>query len=51
MSARFAHPNVLPTLGYAEINGQLAIISPWMRNGNVVQYTKLHPEADRVQLV
>ena len=51
ISARFAHPNVLPTLGIALTMDSLAIISPWMRNGNIFEYLNRNPSADRLRLV
>ena len=51
ISTRFAHPNILPTLGTARIKNSLAIISPWMRNGNISEYLNRHPTADRLRLV
>ncbi|KAF9256483.1 kinase-like protein, partial [Marasmius fiardii PR-910] len=42
------HPNVLPFLGiyYLENDQQLCLISPWMENGNLVQYVKSTPRTD-----
>lgn len=51
ISARFAHPNVLPTLGIARMLDSVAVVSPWMRNGNVSDYLSRNPTADRLQLV
>lgn len=30
---------------------QLCMVSPWMDNGNVLDYTKKNPEANRLKLV
>ncbi|KAF8322279.1 kinase-like protein [Clavulina sp. PMI_390] len=51
ISSRFAHPNVLPTLGIAFIDDSLAILSPWMRNGNIMDYLERNPSADRLHMV
>ncbi|KAF8593357.1 kinase-like protein, partial [Ceratobasidium sp. AG-I] len=45
--SRFKHKNVVPLLGLAMFNNQLAMISPWMSNGNVMAYLDNHPESDR----
>lgn len=50
ISVQFAHPNVLPAYGIARVNGRVAAISPWMRNGNVMDYLRAHKAADRLQM-
>ncbi|KAG8718767.1 hypothetical protein FRC09_012142 [Ceratobasidium sp. 395] len=46
------HSNVLPLIGLAYSSGELATISPWMRNGNILDYVNKHePDADRFNLV
>lgn len=46
------HPNVLPFLGLRrDPDRGLAMVSPWMEHGNVVQYLKRYPNVDRLQLV
>ncbi|KDN47111.1 hypothetical protein RSAG8_03888, partial [Rhizoctonia solani AG-8 WAC10335] len=44
---KMKHRNVLELDGIALINGQIAMISPWMDNGTRRQYVKSHPEVDR----
>ncbi|KAF5371255.1 hypothetical protein D9758_004236 [Tetrapyrgos nigripes] len=43
------HPNVLPFLG-VNVNlfnpTRLCLISPWMENGNIIQYLMNHPDHD-----
>ncbi|KAK0486542.1 hypothetical protein IW261DRAFT_1456002 [Armillaria novae-zelandiae] len=44
------HPNILPFLG---VNGDLfdpsfCLISPWMKNGNLMSYLEEHPDHDRL---
>ncbi|KAH7333840.1 kinase-like domain-containing protein [Rhizoctonia solani] len=34
------HRNILPLLGFAVLDGNLAIISPWVENGSVIEYLK-----------
>ena len=45
------HPNVLPII---QVSGSLfpvCIMSPWMPDGNITQYTKVNPLANRPMLV
>lgn len=51
-----AHPNVLPFYGvfdWDDGSGPLrtCLVSPWMGNGNIVEYLELHPDSDRWCLV
>ena len=47
-----SHSNVLPFLGVSEtFQFPLNIISPWLPNGNILEYTQKNREADRFQLV
>lgn len=46
-----AHPNVLPLLGVSKTLKPLYMVSEWMDNGNINQYLKQKPKADRLQLV
>jgi len=50
---RLSHPNVLPLLGVSvsENPQYFRIISEWMPNGNVIEYIKFNPEANRLRLV
>ncbi|KAG8790204.1 hypothetical protein FRC12_012535 [Ceratobasidium sp. 428] len=48
--SRFEHKNVLGLLGLAQFQDQLAMISPWMDKGTLLQYIKQNPTADRYQL-
>ncbi|KAJ8079003.1 hypothetical protein PM082_013290 [Marasmius tenuissimus] len=44
------HPNILPFTGmywFNEEQTQLCLVSPWMENGNLVQFLKDYPEVDR----
>ncbi|KZT53908.1 kinase-like protein [Calocera cornea HHB12733] len=48
------HSNLLPFLGTALISRDLdcfiCFVSPWMDNGNITQYLKRYPEANRISL-
>ncbi|CAE6367489.1 unnamed protein product [Rhizoctonia solani] len=44
------HHNILKMLGVAVYNNRIALISPWMANGNLTSYLLKHPEADRYDL-
>ncbi|KAF9644351.1 kinase-like protein [Thelephora ganbajun] len=46
-----SHPNVLPFLGISEIPPPFCIISPWMPNGNIVEYTKKNRSSNRLLLL
>lgn len=46
-----SHPNVLPIIDVSETLWPVCIMSPWMQNGNIIQYTKANPSANRLTLV
>jgi hypothetical protein len=46
-----AHPNVLPFLGVSEKLFPFCIISPWLPNGNIIEYTRKNRGVNRWQLV
>ena len=46
---RNSHLNVLPVIRVSE--KLFCIMSPWMPDGNITQYTKMNPDADRLTLV
>ena len=45
------HPNILPLMGVDTTTNQLAAVYGWMDNGNVNEFTKVHPDANRLELV
>ena len=45
------HPNVLSVIHVSETLFPLCIVSPWMPDGNIVQYTEMNPDTDRMMLV
>ncbi|KAK1216490.1 hypothetical protein PQX77_020885 [Marasmius sp. AFHP31] len=43
------HPNILPFTGmywFNEAQGQLCLVSPWMENGNLLQFLSDNPDID-----
>ena len=51
MWSALRHPNVLPLLGATMIGTQHVMVSEWMTNGNINEFVKAHPDADRLRLV
>ena len=45
------HPNVLPLVGVTMSETQFAMVSDWMANGNINDFVKAHPDANRLELV
>ena len=48
------HPNILPLYGVYHLHGdksRVSLVSPWMENGNIVQYLKQAPDTYRYPLV
>ncbi|CAE6510989.1 unnamed protein product [Rhizoctonia solani] len=41
------HPNVVSLLGFAEFRGQIAMVSPWIDNGNLPTFLGKNPLVDR----
>ena len=46
-----SHPNVLPLLGVSEKLFLFCIISPWLPNGHIIEYTRKNRQVNRWQLV
>ena len=46
-----SHSNVLPFLGVSEMLSSFCVLTPWLLNGNIVEYTKKYHKANRLQLV
>ncbi|KEP47259.1 tyrosine kinase catalytic domain protein [Rhizoctonia solani 123E] len=44
------HPNVLEVYGVARYRDQIAMVSPWMENGNLSQFLARQPQIDRCVL-
>lgn len=45
------HPNVLPLLGVTMTETRFVMISEWMSKGNINEFAKANPNADRLDLV
>jgi hypothetical protein len=45
-----SHPNVLPVIEVSVVF-PFCIVSPWMPDGNIIQYTEMNPGANRLALV
>jgi len=45
------HQNVLPLLGVTMSNNQFTMVSEWMINGNINEFSKAHRDANRFELV
>ena len=51
MWSALRHENVLPLLGATVIGTRFVMVSEWMPNGNINEFVKARPDADRVGLV
>ena len=45
------HPNILPLIGASMSGDRFMMVSDWMSNGNINEFIKAHPDADRLGLV
>ena len=45
------HPNILPLIGVIMSETQFAMVSDWMADGNINDFVKAHPDANRLELV
>ena len=45
------HPNVLPLIGVTMSETHFAMVSDWMVNGNINDFVKARPDANRLELV
>lgn len=51
---QLSHPNLLPFYGIfnlTDTRSRICLVSPWMVNGNVNDFLRRNPDADRQQLV
>ncbi|KAH7333837.1 hypothetical protein B0J17DRAFT_674311, partial [Rhizoctonia solani] len=46
LKSGYQHENILPLLGFAVLDGNLAMISPWVENGSVTGYVKKQQKPD-----
>ena len=51
MWSALRHPNVLPLLGATMTGTQYVMVSEWMTNGNINEFTEAYPDVDRFGLV
>ncbi|KZO92465.1 kinase-like protein [Calocera viscosa TUFC12733] len=55
--SRLQHDNIVPLWGIADLSRilgastQLCMISPWMVNGNIMEYLESNPDANRLRLL
>ncbi|KAG9128389.1 hypothetical protein FRC07_014803 [Ceratobasidium sp. 392] len=49
--SRLKHDNILQLLGVAQFRDHIAMISPWMDHGNLLEYLERNPTADRYRLL
>ena len=45
------HPNTLPLIGVEMTEDEFVMVSEWMMNGNINEFIKANPEAERIELV
>ncbi|KAJ6581711.1 kinase-like domain-containing protein [Mycena capillaripes] len=43
---QLSHPNLLPFFGLYYTEGRLCLISPWMDNGNIMEFLRKNPTSD-----
>lgn len=48
---RLSHPGILPALGVSPRLFPTYVIIEWMINGNIMEFTLVHPEVNRLRLV
>ena len=48
---RLSHPNVLPVLGVYSKPVSLCLVTEWMINKNIMDFTLKNPEVNRLHLV
>ncbi|CAE6479193.1 unnamed protein product [Rhizoctonia solani] len=44
------HPNVLELIGVTQHRNQIAMVSPWMANGDLTRFLHAHPETNRYDM-
>ncbi|KAG8690387.1 hypothetical protein FRC11_011965 [Ceratobasidium sp. 423] len=48
--SKYHHPNILEASGLAQFRSRIALVSPWMEYGTVLNYINQRPDADRCKL-
>lgn len=51
MWKRLRHPNVVDFLGFGSDSHPISLVYPWMTNGNLSEYLRKRPDADKLGLV
>ena len=51
MWKRLNHPNIVPALGAGSDIDELCVVSPWMPDGDLLQYLQKIPGANRAEIV
>ncbi|KAG6859766.1 hypothetical protein C0995_004359, partial [Termitomyces sp. Mi166 len=47
---QLSHPNILAFYGIYWFQNRLCLVSPWMQNGNIIEYLEQYPRAPRMTL-
>ncbi|KAJ7666763.1 kinase-like domain-containing protein [Mycena polygramma] len=48
---QLCHPNLLPFFGVYYLDNRLCLVSPWMRNGNIMEFLRTHSNTNRLSLI
>ncbi|KAF8145106.1 kinase-like domain-containing protein [Mycena galopus ATCC 62051] len=48
---QLCHPNLLPFLGIYYLDSRLCLVSPWMENGNVMEFLRNQANINRLSLI
>ncbi|KAJ7882127.1 kinase-like domain-containing protein [Mycena leptocephala] len=49
---QLCHPNLLPFFGLYYLDNRLCLVSPWMQNGNIMEFLRREPvNTDRLSLI
>ncbi|KAJ7666759.1 kinase-like domain-containing protein [Mycena polygramma] len=48
---QLCHPNLLPFFGVYYLDNRLCLVSPWMENGNIMEFLRTQPNAHRLSLI
>ncbi|KAG6855866.1 hypothetical protein H0H87_009901 [Tephrocybe sp. NHM501043] len=47
---QLVHPNILTVFGLFRFQGRVALVMPWVENGDITKYLKTNPDAPRLLL-
>ncbi|KAJ7300978.1 kinase-like domain-containing protein [Mycena albidolilacea] len=48
---QLCHPNLLPFFGLYYVDNRLCLVSPWMQNGNIMEFLRKPVNRDRLSLI